>query len=315
MADGRRCEDPFLLEQHDCSATNLDLGLDGFLYWVRRLRSRFISGNFTKFLLSFLPKETLTRPRKTEQATNSWVVVQVYSHVSERLPLFVSFVWNGLCRRWLLVGNLSKSFLIHSRANDISSESAKFLDFTPTLNCARRCGVWNMTRRLRIGYSFTIGCTWRWVTVVWFGGRWGHPFVDWLQGADNSIFLDVILGARRIWRRHRGIWNILFEWVRLGWPGFRLENTVNGLSSPSRFFLITNQSAQPVEMTDNNFMKYLIIYKKWLYLEEINEDRRRICDAFSRLVKPKPTIWWVNARFIGWGFVENINLGFDLNFQ
>lgn len=178
MADRRRCEDPFMFEQHDCSATDLGLGLDGFLYWVSWLRSRFISGNLIKFLLSFLPQETLTRSRKTEQATNSWIVVQVYSHVSERLPLFVSFVRNGLCRRWLLVGNLSKSFLIRSRASDISSESAKFLDFTPTLNCARRCGVWNMTRRLRIGYSFTIGCTWRWVTVYWFGGRWGHSFVD-----------------------------------------------------------------------------------------------------------------------------------------
>lgn len=55
-----------------------------------------------------------------------------------------------------------------------------------------------------------------------------------------------------------------------------------------RFFLIREEAA---ELPDNIFIKHLIVYKKWLYLEELDEDRQFICDAFERLVKPKETLW------------------------
>lgn len=44
-------------------------------------------------------------------------------------------------------------------------------------------------------------------------------------------------------------------------------------------------------MPDNLFMKHVIVYKKWLYLEELAEDKNKIQMSFSKFVKPKKTIW------------------------
>lgn len=45
------------------------------------------------------------------------------------------------------------------------------------------------------------------------------------------------------------------------------------------------------ELPDILFIKNLIIFKKWLYLEEVTEDRNKIREAFIQFIKPKKTIW------------------------
>lgn len=55
-----------------------------------------------------------------------------------------------------------------------------------------------------------------------------------------------------------------------------------------RHILIKNQ---PVELSDNLFIKNLIIFKKWLYIEEIAEDQNNIREAFIKFIKPKKTLW------------------------
>lgn len=55
-----------------------------------------------------------------------------------------------------------------------------------------------------------------------------------------------------------------------------------------RHFLILTE---PVEFSDLLFIKNLIVFKRWLYIEEVAEDRDKIREAFVRFVKPKKTIW------------------------
>lgn len=58
--------------------------------------------------------------------------------------------------------------------------------------------------------------------------------------------------------------------------------------SQFRYFLVRKT---PIELPDTSFMKNLIMFKKWLYLEEVPEERQKARDAFVRFVKPKKTIW------------------------
>lgn len=55
-----------------------------------------------------------------------------------------------------------------------------------------------------------------------------------------------------------------------------------------RYFLVRKF---PIELPDTLFMKNLIMFKKWLYIEEIPEERRKAQNAFVKCVKPKKTIW------------------------
>lgn len=60
-----------------------------------------------------------------------------------------------------------------------------------------------------------------------------------------------------------------------------------------------------VELPDALFMKTLIIFKKWLYIEEFPEDRRRVRQIFVRFVKPKKTIWYFYSFIQSSFYVKN----------
>ncbi|XP_055295910.1 uncharacterized protein LOC129565268 [Sitodiplosis mosellana] len=89
-------------------------------------------------------------------------------------------------------------------------------------------------------------------------------YQTYLDHSDNSMVLDVLLNTKRLWRQHRGILVLLFE-----------------------YFLVRKM---PIELPDTLFMKNLIMFKKWLYIEEVPEERRKARDAFVKCVKPKKTI-------------------------
>lgn len=48
---------------------------------------------------------------------------------------------------------------------------------------------------------------------------------------------------------------------------------------------------QPVEVEDDVFIKYLIIYKRWLATEEMPADKEVVRDAFVSQLRPKKTLW------------------------
>lgn len=48
---------------------------------------------------------------------------------------------------------------------------------------------------------------------------------------------------------------------------------------------------EPIEVDDDVFVKYLIVFKKWLALEEICEDKEDVRYAFTTQAKPKKTLW------------------------
>lgn len=48
---------------------------------------------------------------------------------------------------------------------------------------------------------------------------------------------------------------------------------------------------EPRELPDDLFIKHLIVYKKWLSVEEVMDEKQNIRDAFVRQVKPKKTLW------------------------
>lgn len=48
---------------------------------------------------------------------------------------------------------------------------------------------------------------------------------------------------------------------------------------------------EPVEVEDDVFVKYFIVFKKWLAIEEISEDKEDIRSAFITQAKPSKTFW------------------------
>lgn len=48
---------------------------------------------------------------------------------------------------------------------------------------------------------------------------------------------------------------------------------------------------EPVELDDDQFIKCLIVFKKWLMVEEVLDDKENIRNAFITQVKPKKTLW------------------------
>lgn len=50
---------------------------------------------------------------------------------------------------------------------------------------------------------------------------------------------------------------------------------------------------EPVEVDDDVFVKYFIIFKKWLALEEVPAEREDIRSAFLTQAKPTKTFWYV----------------------
>lgn len=59
----------------------------------------------------------------------------------------------------------------------------------------------------------------------------------------------------------------------------------------SRYFMVKLTVHEPVELEDDLFIKYLIIFKKWLMVEEVPDDKENIRNAFISQVKPKKTLW------------------------
>lgn len=55
---------------------------------------------------------------------------------------------------------------------------------------------------------------------------------------------------------------------------------------------------EPEELNDDIFIKYLIIFKKWLAVEEVPEDKHKIRNAFISQFKPKDTLRFVLNFFL-----------------
>lgn len=58
-----------------------------------------------------------------------------------------------------------------------------------------------------------------------------------------------------------------------------------------RYCLVKLTVHEPRELPDDLFIKHLIVYKKWLSVEEVMDEKQNIRDAFVRQVKPKKTLW------------------------
>lgn len=59
---------------------------------------------------------------------------------------------------------------------------------------------------------------------------------------------------------------------------------------------------EPIEIDDDVFIKYLIVFKKWLAIEESSEDKEDVRSAFLSQAKPRKTFRWVcmNGRIGNW---------------
>lgn len=66
-----------------------------------------------------------------------------------------------------------------------------------------------------------------------------------------------------------------------------------------RYFLVKLTVQEPIELTDDLFIKYLIVFKKWLSVEEVMDDKENIRNAFITQVKPKKTLWY-EKQFFHW---------------
>lgn len=47
----------------------------------------------------------------------------------------------------------------------------------------------------------------------------------------------------------------------------------------------------PIEVEDDVYIKYLIVFRKWLLIDDIEENQRDIRNHFVAQFKPKKTIW------------------------
>lgn len=48
---------------------------------------------------------------------------------------------------------------------------------------------------------------------------------------------------------------------------------------------------EPVEVEDDVFVKYLIVFKKWIAIEDIYDNKEDIRSAFTGQAKPTKTFW------------------------
>lgn len=56
-----------------------------------------------------------------------------------------------------------------------------------------------------------------------------------------------------------------------------------------RHFLVKITVKEPIEIDDDVFIKYLIVFKKWLAIEESSEDKEDVRSAFLSQAKPRKT--------------------------
>lgn len=55
-----------------------------------------------------------------------------------------------------------------------------------------------------------------------------------------------------------------------------------------RYFLVRTT---PIDLPDTLYMKNLVMFKKWLYIEDDTEERQKARDAFVKFIRPKNTLW------------------------
>ncbi|XP_031619839.1 uncharacterized protein LOC116338602 [Contarinia nasturtii] len=94
-----------------------------------------------------------------------------------------------------------------------------------------------------------------------------------LEGAEDFTVLDVFINMKRLSRIHRGVLSLLLK-----------------------HFLVKITVKEPVEVEDDTFAKYLIVFKKWLAIEDIHEDKEDIRSAFITQVKPKK-MFCMNSKY------------------
>lgn len=51
--------------------------------------------------------------------------------------------------------------------------------------------------------------------------------------------------------------------------------------------------SEPREVDDDVYVKFLMLYKRWLAVDDIPENQEEIKRLFPLQVKPKKTIWYV----------------------
>lgn len=67
-----------------------------------------------------------------------------------------------------------------------------------------------------------------------------------------------------------------------------MNNLLNFINFRHSLVKVTYQG--PEELNDDTFIKYLIVFKKWLAIEELAEDKQQIRNAFITQFKPKDTL-------------------------
>lgn len=58
-----------------------------------------------------------------------------------------------------------------------------------------------------------------------------------------------------------------------------------------RKYLVDTSILDPIEVEDDVYIKYLIVFRKWLLIDDIEENQRDIRNHFVAQFKPKKTIW------------------------
>ncbi|XP_055325011.1 uncharacterized protein LOC129579209 isoform X1 [Sitodiplosis mosellana] len=94
-----------------------------------------------------------------------------------------------------------------------------------------------------------------------------------LEFAEDFTVLDIFINMKRLSRVHRGVLTLLLK-----------------------HFLVKITVKEPVEVEDDVFVKYLIVFKKWLAIEDIYEDKEDIRSAFTTQAKPKSTLC-MNSKY------------------
>lgn len=57
-----------------------------------------------------------------------------------------------------------------------------------------------------------------------------------------------------------------------------------------RHYMVKITQKEPTELDDNTYVKYLIIFKKWLVTQK-TEDKEQVRRAFASRAKPRKTFW------------------------
>lgn len=89
------------------------------------------------------------------------------------------------------------------------------------------------------------------------------------------MFLDVLLSCRFLRRQHRGLVIRLFE------------------------LLLMVPEGQELQLPDAEVMKYVVLYRKWIQIDEVTENHSKLARQFANSIKIRDSLRCVpqNARF------------------